>query len=283
MFGVRSQNPSRFDLLQVRAGGEMKASGQNWELRLGDYREVMQDVACDCLITDAPYSDRTHAGHFAGSVPDAGADLQWIQREGYDAKRTLRKPIEFAAWSHEDVERFCEFWSPRVSGWFVTITDHVLARSWESALHAQGRYVFAPLPFLELGKQPRLTGDGPASWTCWVVVARPKSRAFASWGSLPGGYATQCKDQNRIAGGKPEAFMRELVRDYSRQGQTVVDPCAGFATTGVATIKEGRRFIGSEIRQEAFDKSVARLSKPFQAGLFVPLPAAEQPPLDLTP
>lgn len=35
------------------------ATGPGWELRLGDYREVLADVTCDALITDPPYSART--------------------------------------------------------------------------------------------------------------------------------------------------------------------------------------------------------------------------------
>lgn len=36
------------------------------ELRLGDYREVLADVEADAVITDPPYSERTHKGHDAG-------------------------------------------------------------------------------------------------------------------------------------------------------------------------------------------------------------------------
>ena len=64
--------------------------------------------------------------------------------------------------------------------------------------------------------------------------------------------------------------MRELVKHYSKPGDRICDPCAGWSTTGIAALREGRTFIGSEIRREAFDKSVTRLSKPLQVGLFVP-------------
>lgn len=35
--------------------------GAGWELRLGDYREVLAGVTCDAVITDPPYSERMHA------------------------------------------------------------------------------------------------------------------------------------------------------------------------------------------------------------------------------
>ena len=33
------------------------------DLRLGRWQDVLQDVTCDALIVDAPYSERTHDGH----------------------------------------------------------------------------------------------------------------------------------------------------------------------------------------------------------------------------
>jgi tRNA G10 N-methylase Trm11 len=41
--------------------------------------------------------------------------------------------------------------------------------------------------------------------------------------------------------------MRALVRDYSRPGDLVCDPCCGAGTTLRAAIEEGRRAIGGDI------------------------------------
>lgn len=205
---------------------------------------------CDLICVDAPYSPRVHAGHFAGSQDADDATKDWLARKGYDDKRTRRRPLPYGSWSAEDVGAFVGAWAPRCEGWMVSITDHVLAPAWEAAMRDAGRYTFAPLPFLEVGKQPRLTGDGPASWTCWIIVSRPKTRAFSTWGSLPGGYSTQNKDQNRIPGGKPLWLMHRLIEDYSRSDGLVIDPCCGGGTTLVAAIRAGRRAIGGDISEE---------------------------------
>jgi hypothetical protein len=94
-----------------------------------------------------------------------------------------------------------------------------------------------------MGKQPRLTGDGPASWTCWIIVSRPRSISFSRWGSLPGAYVLTSKDQRRIPGGKPISLMCSLVRDYSHPGDLCVDPCCGAGTLAAAAIREGRRVL----------------------------------------
>jgi len=55
--------------------------------------------------------------------------------------------------------------------------------------------------------------------------------------------------------------MRELVRDYSRHGDLVCDPCAGYTTTGVAAITMGRQFVGAECDEATHAEGVARLSR----------------------
>jgi len=232
------------------------------DLRLGDYREVLADVVCNAVITDCPYSAKTHDGYRDGMNAVNAASLA-----GYKAKNGgkgavgVRRQLEYASWTRDDVRECCQFFSTRCSGWFVTITDRLLARDWEQELTACGMCVFAPLPFLEMGKQPRMSGDGPASWTCWIVVARPKKAAFMSWGSLPGGYVRYGKHTpDRMPGGKPLDLMRALVRDYSRPGDLVCDPCAGGGTTLLAAAQTGRRAVGAELSAETHAKALKRLA-----------------------
>lgn len=206
------------------------------DLRLGRWQDVLADVECDALIADPPYSQRTHAGSDAG----ARASKRW-KRSGQAPDSAIpRRRIPYACWSEDDLRAFVSAWSPRVRGWFVFIVDHIEARWAESALTETGRYVFAPLPLVELGRTARLTGDGPSSWTSWIVCARP--RRLSRWGTLPGAYIGGGGQRaERHIGGKPIDLMRALVRDYSRPGDLICDPCAGYATTGVAALGMGRR------------------------------------------
>jgi site-specific DNA-methyltransferase (adenine-specific) len=194
---------------------------------------VMGGRKADLRFVDAPYSERTHDGHGASGGSD-GSD---------------RKALEYAAWSSENVSAFCAAWLPMTDGWFASITDNILAPAWASAMEADDRLVFAPLPWVELGSRCRLTGDGPSGWTCWVIVSRPRRLPFSKWGTLPGAYigpGDKMKRPDRIIGGKSFPLMRDLIADYSRPGDLVVDPCLGGGTTMVAALAEGRRCIGME-------------------------------------
>lgn len=242
-----------------------------------DWRALLDVVpGCDAVIVDAPYSERTHGGHDAGTET-ANSAAKCLLSGGrsasfeFRASKLTRRPMNYAAWGEADVSAFVDAWSPRCSGWFVTVTDHALAPAWARALESAGRYVFAPLAFVAPGSRIRLTGDGPAQWATFVVVARPKSRAAASWGSLPGAYVLPPGYAERMAvvGGKPLWLMERLVEDYSRPGALVVDPCAGAFTTGVACQRTGRRFIGGDVLREHAEIGAKRISRMVQQPLFL--------------
>lgn len=59
---------------------------------------------------------------------------------------------------------------------------------------------------------------------------------------------------------KPVELMRYLVRTYSNAGDTILDCTMGSGTTGVASLLEGRKFIGIEKNEEFFELAKRRLS-----------------------
>lgn len=231
------------------------------DLRLGDWRDVLADVEeVDALITDPPYSERVHR---AGALIE-GKD---------DAERSVA--IGYEAFTPKDIREFCVHWSPRTKGWMCIHTSHDLLPSWEEFLRAQGRYVFPPIPCVMTGMSVRLQGDGPSSWTCWLVVARPKRKEFMQWGTLPGAYtgsppsrASAKGDKSIVMGQKPQWLINGIVRDYSRKGDLVCDPFSGGGTTARSCMSLGRRFVGSEVDPKTYAASLARTSKGITLEMF---------------
>jgi site-specific DNA-methyltransferase (adenine-specific) len=242
------------------------------ELRVGRWQEALADVASvDVLITDPPYSERTHAGHNDGRF----AKLNGVER----------RALGYECWTADDVAAFVAAWAPRTRGWFVAITDHVLSPAWEAAFEAADRYVFAPLQFMASGSRVRIGGDGPALWSTTIVVARPRNRSFQQWGSLPGGYVLPSgamdshngRPHTRVIGGKPLWLMQALIRDYSRPGDLICDPCAGGATTLLAAAIEGRRGIGAEMDPATYALACKRLGRGYTPNMFTPARAERAP------
>lgn len=240
------------------------------ELRLGDYRDVLADVEPDAVITDPPYGDRTHAGQ---------------RHRRYDGAETIATvgkechPLPYARWAPGDASAFADTWASS-GGWIVALTSHDLFPVYEHELQARGRYVFAPVPCVQTALNVRLAGDGPSNWTCWAVMSRPKG---VKGGTRPGAYVgspfdkgeNTCTTAKRmVPGGKPIWLMRALVRDYSRPGDLVCDPCAGGGTTPIAAALEGRRAIGAELDPETYAKACARIER---TALTPPLPGLVEP------
>jgi site-specific DNA-methyltransferase (adenine-specific) len=239
------------------------------DLRMGRWQDVLADVeACDAVITDPPYSARTHSGHngAAGVVDESG----WAERHGLDDKRARRRSLSYEAQTEAGAHDLVEAFTARCKGWIAVISDHESQAWYAHAAESAGRYVFAPLPFVELGSRPRLCGDGPSSWTCWITAARPRARRFQGWGTLPGAYVRRGGGEQvkLVVGGKPLWLMSALVRDYSRPGDLIVDPFAGGGTTLLAAAMEGRRAIGAEMDPETYAKAVKRLKRGYTTDLF---------------
>lgn len=230
-------------------------------LHLGDCREIIPTLGrVDAVITDPPYSARCHAGHDAGS------------KKAKDG--AIRNGLGYSALTVGDVEQLATAYASICSGWIVWMTDSDLALAVRTALEARGRYAFAPLPFFQPGRSVRLSGDGPSSWTDWIIVARTKAQM--KWRTLPGGYVAGegWNDKARM-GGKPTLLMDALVRDYTNRADTVLDTHMGAGTTGVACVKAARSFIGIEIDQTAFDIACRRIQAALDApDMFIERPAA---------
>lgn len=59
---------------------------------------------------------------------------------------------------------------------------------------------------------------------------------------------------------KSQEVFEEIIKIHTNPNDLVFDPFSGSATTAAACVSTGRRFIGSEIDQGYYDKSVERLN-----------------------
>ena len=60
---------------------------------------------------------------------------------------------------------------------------------------------------------------------------------------------------------KPVALFEYLIKTYTNEGDVVLDNCMGSASTGVACVNTGRRFIGIELDKGYFDIAEKRISE----------------------
>lgn len=225
-------------------------------LKCGPWQEALAHVdAVDAIITDCPYGADTHEAidAVAGSsaLPDAAN----------------RREVGYACWTADDVHAFVSSWAPRCRGWFACMTSEDLKPHYKAAYRAAGLYAFASLPIIQ--KRPRLLGDGPPCWAVYLMVARPRTVEFCrEHKPRDGAYFSKVERDGVVVGAKPLNLMRAVVRDYSKRGDLVCDPCAGGGTTLIAALAEGRRAIGAELDANTHAKASARLARGYQPGMF---------------
>jgi len=56
-------------------------------------------------------------------------------------------------------------------------------------------------------------------------------------------------------------LFEELIRKHSNEGDLILDTFAGSATTAIAAINTNRQFIGTELDEEFYNKSIERIQK----------------------
>lgn len=61
---------------------------------------------------------------------------------------------------------------------------------------------------------------------------------------------------------KPVALYEYLIRTYSNEGDTILDPCMGSGTTGVSCLNTNRNFIGIEMEEKYFKIAQDRMNNP---------------------
>lgn len=262
-----------------------------WDLRLGRWQDVLSDVTCDALICDPPYGARTHA---ATTTRSDGVDAAGLTPD-------------YPPWTPGDVSEFVSSWSPRCRGWMVCMTDHSLIGAYEAAYAAAGRYAFPPLPLIIRGMSHRMQADGPSSESVWAMaacgcdwsgvamIARPRSKEFVDLKWSARGFhkgPCDCETPDHFDGpstrngrrggsvsgkgrGKPAWLEHALVRSYSRAGDVVVDPMAGFGGALAAAVSLGRTAIGSEMDAAAHAEAMRRLARPLQIDMFAAIAAEE--------
>ena len=223
------------------------------DFRLGRYQDVLADIdEVSAVICDPPYSWRTHDGQCTTA------------RDG-----AKRRDLSYAMWSKNEIIEFLTFWKPKCSGWFACMSDSVLTETWRECYEQFGLTGFSPIPCTMPGMTVRLSGDGPSSWTVYLNVARPKN--ISRWGTLKGEYRGT-PDRGGHIGGKPIWLMSAIIRDYSRPGDLICDPCAGGATTLIAAASQGRRAVGCEMDEETYKKAQARIDAGYTEDLFIDEP-----------
>ena len=233
------------------------------EIIQGDSIKLMREMQLevDHMIFDPPYDEEAHVQYRPRRRGKGGAeDRQQLDFSSIDA-RTAQACCETAA-------RLCR-------GWFITFCQTEMVSFWRDHIEAERLKYKTPCVWVKPDATPKFNGQGPAIGYESFVTAWA-GEGYARWnaGGKRGVYTHLTNSSTRHGAHpteKPLGLMRELVQDFTEQGQTILDPFAGSGTTGVAAMQLGRKCILIEKNPEYFDICCQRVQDAARnVDLFIP-------------
>lgn len=235
-----------------------------WDLRLGDCLKegglaTLPDRSVDVTIVDPPYSEHVHSKSRKGLSQD--------NRKNASGEISERKEFGFESITADDMEAAADHFARVTRRWVLAFCDVESSHLWAGALRSAGLEYLRTMAWHKLCGAPQFTGDRPAVAFEVIVVAHRPGRKRWNGGGKAGWYAVPTA-MDRDGSGldarihttqKPVALMEDLIRDFSDPGDLILDSFAGSATTGLAAIRLGRRFIGWERDPETHATAMKRM------------------------
>lgn len=227
----------------------------------GDCLEILSEIEADAVVTDPPYG---------------------VTAEGWDV-------VDFNGW--EALHRFGRI----VATGSQPFSSEMVCAWRKNYRHSLVWNKVRPSGFLQAGRKPMqvtedilVFGDGP--YNPQMTEADPKNIRPRGRGYKPGKAFPASKGECKEKDGhdetkryptnlltfnsgegecnntkrkhpmqKPVPLMEWLIRTYTDEGQTVLDPFMGSGSTIIAAIHTGRKAIGIEKDPEHFKNAVERI------------------------
>ena len=192
----------------------------NATLYLGDCREILPTLGkVDAVVTDPPYAAEYQPLYSA--IAKSAADLLPVGGSLITLCGNYQVPTIAG-----DMGQYLRFW-------WVAGMRHT------SIVRLPGKWVcVAWKPALWFVKERRRPGDT----NCPLDMMEGGGR-----------------DKEHHEWGQPVHWFSHWIGNLTNLDNTVLDPCMGAGTTGVAALKLRRKFVGIEIKQEHFDSACRRM------------------------
>lgn len=232
------------NLARIRADaaeGPAEHAGETWELRTGDLREVLADLAdhsVDAIVTDPPYDNE--------GIPT----FEYLARLAARVLKPGRLAAVYCGHLHLDEE-------------MELLARGGLTYVWHGVNLLPGRHTKVRVRMVNGRHRSVLLYSAgtyrPRRWlhdAYWTEGhGGPETRPLHPW-------------QQAL---EP---VRHWVRQVSEPGELILDPFLGSGTTAVAAVLEGRRFIGCDLDPGCVETTRRRLEELEEGQLAGATPAA---------
>jgi site-specific DNA-methyltransferase (adenine-specific) len=213
----------------------------------GDCREVlasMADRSVDCVITDPPYTERTHG--MAKTNKGKGHGV---------------KAITFAAITDADLQEALSSCGRVTRRWVVANLDYAHAVAFDHE-PPPGLRVLRLGVWVKTNPMPQISADRPAQgWESIAYMHRADEKPVWHGGGRHGNFILPTQQGEEHPTAKPLPMVRQWVQWFTNPGDVIFDGYAGSGTTGRAALDEGRRCILVEQNEADCERIVKRLAQ----------------------
>lgn len=222
------------------------------DLKQGDCLEIMKNIpseSIDLIVTDPPYKTTSR-----GNAGNSGGMLQ---------KEINKKGQVF---NFNDIE--CEKYAPEIyrvlknGSHCYIMTNHINLIHILNTFTANGFHFIKSLIW---DKGNKIMGQYYMSQFEYILFFRKgKGIKINNCGtsdilSIPNKKLKDTNGKNLHDTEKPVELMKILIENSSKEQELVLDPFMGIGSTGVASIKTNRNFIGVELDENYFNIAKQRI------------------------
>lgn len=233
-----------------------RATGDGWELRLGDCLDPVTGLASldavDHTVSDPPYREALYA-----NMRTNGGRFSW--REQRTAHQLAARRI---GGIDEILDPCASHFLRMTRRWIALFSCEISMGWWIGALGDAYRRWGG---WVKTNPTPQISGDRPGSGIEPITLAHARN-GRTRWNGGGKALVYRGPSENSQSGNRPDHpcpkplwLMEALILDFTDPGDIVCDPFAGSGTTPVACLRHGRRFIGWEKDPDFFDVAARRI------------------------
>lgn len=221
------------------------------KLLQGDCLELMKDIqdnSIDCIITDPPYK----LNKTTGSSTSSGMSEKWggMLKAG-DKNANMINTISFDSWLPELYRIASE-----QSHIYIFTNDKNLNDLISCALKNKFK-----LHNILIWKKNNITPNRWYMKNCEFIIFLRKGKSRPLYNKSASHFFEINNIRNKIhPTQKPVELIEELIKNSSKEGDTIFDLFMGSGTTGVACKNINRDFIGMELDDKYFEVAKERIN-----------------------
>jgi DNA modification methylase len=227
----------------------------SWKMILGDSRDKIKkipDRSIDFICTDPPYN--------LGKYSTGNIKLDWRADFNNDLADWDQDDLDPSQWKDD----FLRILSPK--GNIFIFTSYNLIGKWHEVFDPLFD-TFQYMVWHKTNPAPKFRRAGFLN-SCELIVClwnKGHTWNFTKQNEMHNFIQSPiCMGKERLKDPKhptqkPLKVMKRIIEIASNEGDMILDPFAGVASTGVAALELNRRFIGIEMDKQYFDASCKRL------------------------